>query len=93
MKLIEPMTSRSRASAPELNVIAAKVIKWQRRQTKAFERSPLAYVKCLLDELGKRGDVPVQDLADEVGALLPELEDGECDRLVALYMRGELKGD
>lgn len=93
MKLIEEMPSRPKAPALDLDTIAAKVIKWQRLQTKAFDRSPLAYVKCLLDELGKRGDVPVQDLADEVGALLPELEDSECDRLVSLYMRGELKGD
>jgi hypothetical protein len=93
MKNIELATSYAKAPAANLNLIAAKVIQWQRRQTEAFNRYPLAYVKCLLDQLAERGDVPMGDIEGEIGALLPELEDEECDRLVSLYMRGELKGD
>lgn len=93
MTLNESATSRSEPAELDLDAIAAHMIEAQRQQATAFRRFPLTYARSVLDQLRKRGDVPVQDLSDELRAIVPTLRKHEGDRLVSLYVRGQLEND
>lgn len=84
-----PASTKAAPCKRRLNTIAANVIESQRQQSEVFELWPQAYVTCLLNKLAERGDVALEDIADEVAALVPEIDDKECERLVTRYMQGE----
>lgn len=88
MKMNKSNTSRIEAEELDLDAIATNMIEAQRQQAQAYRRFPLTYVKSVLGQLGKLGDVPVQDLSDELRVLVPQLSKREADRLVSLYLRG-----
>lgn len=81
-----PAADKQRLDFEEFNQIAENMIRWSRRQADAFNRMPLAYIDCLLDQMGRAEYVAWEEIPDVLGNLLPQLAPDARVALVGLHL-------
>ena len=80
-------------SHDDMSAIAANVIEWSRKQAEAFDQRPLSYIECMLEQMEKAEYVMLDDVADELAALLPWLRLEVCETLIGVVLDRRVVSD